>query len=167
MCGHESKPRGNHVASRRLVRTCRESLSLGLLVSSQGSHELQSVGLAPVVPQLVVDKHVEVTSQHQPLPVPGGHVEALVVAAGLTAHHNPDLPKWLKDKCVLSRCCNLYNSLPPALRRPLKQDEEPKLESFKTELDKWLVTIPDRPRIPSRPKVAESNSILHQKDYKL
>ena len=87
MCGHESKPRGNHVASRRLVRTCRESLSLGLMVSRQGSHELQSVGLAPVVPQLVVDKHVEVTSQHQPLPVPGGHVEALVVAAGLTANH--------------------------------------------------------------------------------
>ena len=86
---------------------------------------------------------------------------------GLTAHHNPDLPKWLKDKCVLSRCCDLYNSLPPALRRPIKQDDEPKLDSFKTELDKWLITIPDRPRIPSRAKVAESNSILHQKDYKL
>ena len=35
----------------------------------------------------MVDKDVEVTSEHDALPVPGGHVEAVIVPPGLAAHH--------------------------------------------------------------------------------
>ena len=85
---------------------------------------------------------------------------------GLSAHHNAELPKWLEDKCVLQKCCNLYNCLPPDLKRPIEEDEEPSLDKFKTALDKWLTTIPDRPDVPTRAKVSKSNSILHQIEYR-
>jgi hypothetical protein len=84
---------------------------------------------------------------------------------GLTARHNADLPKWLEGKCVLSKCCDLYNCLPPKLRRPLKADEDPKLDAFKTALDKWLSTIPDQPMTPGRFRPARTNSILDQLAY--
>ena len=84
---------------------------------------------------------------------------------GLTAHHNADLPKWLEGKCVLQKCCDLYNCLPPGLRRPLENDDEPNFDLFKSDLDKWLTTIPDQPTATRRFRPAQTNSILDQIDY--
>ena len=41
---------------------------------------------------LVVDRHMEVGLEHDPLPVPGRHVEAVVVPAGLTPDLHPPAP---------------------------------------------------------------------------
>ena len=79
--------------------------------------------------------------------------------------HGPAAPDWLADKSILQACCDLYNSLPRALRNTLKPEEKPCLATFKRLLDEWLVKIPDRPTASRRPKVAQSNSIMHQKEY--
>ncbi len=80
-------------------------------------------------------------------------------------HDGPTLPGWLESKSVLKTCCELYNSLPRALRATLKPEQEPSFANFKTVLDKWLTTIPDRPTSARRPRMAASNSIIHMKAY--
>ena len=54
---------------------------------------------------------------------------------------------------------NLFNSLP----RSLRNLRGCKVEKFKSELDRFLLTIPDEPRIRGYEKYcrAESNSLLH------
>ena len=84
----------------------------------------------------------------------------------ITVRCREDLPRWAAGKSVLKSCCDLYNSLPRALRRILGPNEYPILNTFKEGLDNWLVTIPDRPNSARRAKICQSNSILHQKEYK-
>ena len=78
----------------RLTLTCWQSLGLGLLVWRDGRHELETIRLTPVVPSLVVDDDMEVGLEHDPLPVPGGRVEAVVVPPALAPHLGgpPSLP---------------------------------------------------------------------------
>ena len=52
----------------------------------------------------------------------------------------------------------LYNSLPKYLR----DIESVKTEKFKSELDKFLDTIPDQPKMPNYATASGSNSILDQ-----
>ena len=52
----------------------------------------------------------------------------------------------------------LYNSLPKYLR----DIESVKTEKFKFELDKFLDTIPDQPKMPNYVTASGSNSILDQ-----
>ena len=52
----------------------------------------------------------------------------------------------------------LYNSLPKYLR----DIESVKTERFKFELDKFLDTIPDQPKMPNYVTASGSNSILDQ-----
>ena len=52
----------------------------------------------------------------------------------------------------------LYNSLPKYLR----DIESVKTEKFKFELDKFLNTIPDQPKMPNYVTASGSNSILDQ-----
>ena len=52
----------------------------------------------------------------------------------------------------------LYNSLPKYLR----DIENDKIEKFKFELDKFLDTIPDQPKMPNYVTASGSNSILDQ-----
>ena len=85
---------------------------------------------------------------------------------GLSAEHTSDLPGWLADKCILGKLCELYSLLPPALRRPVEEEDEPSVDKFKVQLDEWLTTIPDRPNVPSRDKIAASNSLVHQIEYR-
>ena len=86
----------------------------------------------------------------------------------ITVHHKTDtnLPKWIKDKSILSTCCNLYNSLPLELTLTLMYEAEPSLNAFKEKLDDWLIKIPDQPTIPTRHRPEQTNSILHQKVYR-
>ena len=52
----------------------------------------------------------------------------------------------------------LYNSLPKYLR----DIESVKTENFKFELDKFLDTIPDQPKMPNSVTASRSNGILDQ-----
>ena len=83
----------------------------------------------------------------------------------ITAHHNTNLPKWLHNKSILETCCNLFNILPPHLRRTLGKEEEPCLSSFKAKLDDWIARIPDQPMTPGRFRPARTNSLKHQAAY--
>ena len=85
---------------------------------------------------------------------------------GFTTHHESNPPAWLEDLSVLTTCCELYNLLPQALRQPLPADKEPFFPDFKEEVDKWLTTIPDQPSCPGRTKLASSNSLIHQFEYR-
>ena len=78
--------------------------------------------------------------------------------------HNADL--LLEDLSVFSTCCELYNLLPQVLCQPLPADKEPSFPDFKQEVDKWLTTIPDQPSCPGRTKLASSNSLIHQFEYR-
>ena len=86
----------------------------------------------------------------------------------MTAHHevSPDSPAWLKGKSVLQASCQLFNLLPQELRRSLGDDEEPCLETFKSQLDEWLTHIPDQPTVAGRFRPARTNSIVHQYEYR-
>ena len=84
----------------------------------------------------------------------------------LTAHHDTNLPTWLRNKSALENSCKLYNLLPPRLRRALTADEEPSKDKFKEELDKWLTRIPDQPTTTGRFRPASTNSLVHQIAYK-
>ena len=78
---------------------------------------------------------------------------------------SPTLPTDLKARSILAKCCTLYNCLPANLRRPDDGTHPPNYKKFKEDLDKWLATIPDQPTVPGRFRPAQTNSILHQKDY--
>ena len=86
----------------------------------------------------------------------------------ITVHHNAptNIPKWLKNKSILDWSCRLYNSLPLELRLPLDHSTKPSVATFKTKLDNWLITIPDQPTITTRMRPAQTNSIIHQKQYR-
>ena len=85
----------------------------------------------------------------------------------MTAHHNTNLPDWLKGYSVLERCCALYNAMPLHLRQLIPGDKEPSLDSFKPLLDEWLSKMPDQPGpVPPRCfRPAKSNSIFDQLEY--
>ena len=84
---------------------------------------------------------------------------------GITTHHPSNPPKWLRRCSPLESCCNLYNCIPPNLRQPVPENQEPCFAEFKKNVDDWLSKIPDRPACTTRPKFAQSNSILHQVKY--
>ena len=83
----------------------------------------------------------------------------------ILVQHGPSHPGWLEGKSVLHACCELYNSMPRALKMTLQPEVEPCFINFKKQVDEWLVKIPDRPTSARRPRIAKSNSILHMKDY--
>ena len=66
------------------------------------------------------------------------------------------------NKSILARCCKLYNTLPPTLRRTTTYIDTPKFEDFKQKLDNWLKRIPDQPYIQGKFRPAVTNSIVHQ-----
>ncbi len=85
----------------------------------------------------------------------------------MTAHHNTNLPDWLKGKSVLERCCDFYNAMPLHLRQLIPAEKEPSVDKFKPQLDEWLSKMPDQPGpVPhGRFRPARSNSILDQLEY--
>jgi len=102
-------------------------------------------------------------------PAQGIDLHGLNERTGITVIHHQQTTQStaIKSRSVLNKCCDLYNTLPASLRRPIEQGAEPKLLEFKMQLDRWLATIPDQPTIPGRIRAAPSNSILVQKDYTL
>lgn len=66
--------------------------------------------------------------------------------------------KTLKENAFAIRGPLLYNTLPRHLRDPNNRS----LESYKKDLDKFLWTIPDQPKLPHYHLRAESNSIIDQ-----
>ena len=85
---------------------------------------------------------------------------------GFTPKHNNNPPAWLDHCSVLSSCCKLYNCLPIELRQPVPADKEPNFPEFKKKVDEWLAKIPDQPSCSGRPKIAATNSILDQLQYR-
>ena len=81
-------------------------------------------------------------------------------------HHLPEGSR-LERYSILKRCCSLYNSIPSNLRTLQNQnpDQGPSLSHFKQSLDAWLQHIPDQPTIPGHIRLAQSNSIIHQKEF--
>ena len=65
--------------------------------------------------------------------------------------------KSLKENAFATRGPLLFNALPRQLR-----DLNTSPEQFKTQLDKFLWTIPDQPKLPHYTLRAASNSIIHQ-----
>lgn len=86
---------------------------------------------------------------------------------GLVPQHTDNPPRWLESCSILASSCALYNSLPASLRQPIHRNEEPNFPDFKRKVDEWLTSIPDQPTCSSRPKVAATNSILHQIQYRV
>ena len=86
---------------------------------------------------------------------------------GLAPQHTDNPPRWLESCSILASSCALYNSLPASLKQPIPPDEEPNFTDFKRKVDEWIVSIPDQPTCASRPKVAVTNSILHQIQYRV
>ena len=83
----------------------------------------------------------------------------------ITAHHDTELPDWLKNQSILQKCCDLFNLIPLHLREVRVDDEEPDFDAFKKEVDSWLEKVPDRPNCPRRPKLGKTNSLVHQVKY--
>ena len=106
-------------------------------------------------------------SLHDHHPAQGIHLQSYNERTGIMLGHiqAATLPTKLHTCSVLNKCCTLYNSLPPALRLLAQGDAEPNFEAFKTSLDNWLSSIPDQPYTAGSPRAAQSNSIVHQKNY--
>jgi hypothetical protein len=85
---------------------------------------------------------------------------------GFAPQHAANPPEWLENCSPLKSCCDLYNCLPVHLRQPIPADEEPSFDKFKKEVDEWISKIPDQPSCAGRPKIAASNSIIHQLQYR-
>ena len=71
---------------------------------------------------------------------------------------NRNLPQSLEENARTVFGPWLYNSLPKYLR----DVKSVKTEKFKFELDKFLDTTPDQPKIPNYVTASECNSILNQ-----
>ena len=67
----------------------------------------------------------------------------------------------LQENAITVFVLRLYNSLPKYLR----DIENVKTEKFKFELDKFLDTIPDQPKMPNYVTASGSNSVLDQLTY--
>ena len=57
----------------------------------------------------------------------------------------------------------LYNSIPNMLRR--KYENIDPVGTFKSQLDNFLMYVPDEPTVQGRVRRANSNSLIHQIDY--
>ena len=106
------------------------------------------------------------TIDHAAHPNQGIQIDAHI-RRGFTPIHNVNPPKWLENCSALKTCCDLYNCLPVQLRQPVPGDEFPDFGKFKKDVDLWLAKIPDQPSCDRRPKVAVTNSILHQLQYRI
>ena len=71
--------------------------------------------------------------------------------------------KNLKNHSFLYRAPTLYNKLPLSLKQIFNVRNP--LESFKSELDKYLFRIPDQPSVNGLTRAANSNSICDQVLY--
>ena len=106
-------------------------------------------------------------------------IQGLVPNPGLEPMHNsrtgthlriPNInsasPSWVKTLrrgSFTFRGSQLFNCLPIQLRQI---DPSQSLLSFKSTLDKLLATIPDQPTVTGLNRAAESNSLIHQMQYK-
>ena len=75
-----------------------------------------------------------------------------------SALFNIQQTETLQENAITVFGSRLYNSLPKYLR----DIESVKTEKFKFELDKFLDTIPDQPKMPNFVTASGSNSILDQ-----
>ena len=89
----------------------------------------------------------------------------------VTPKQNRKAEKWvqnIRNTSFFNIAPSLFNCLPTYLRN-IEIPETPTkehVEKYKKELDKYLWHIPDQPgSVKDKTRVAESNSILHQKDY--
>ena len=76
--------------------------------------------------------------------------------------------KKLAEHSLMYHGVRLYNLLPAQLRATISDEEQPSVDTFKRKLDELLWLIPDEPgqNKGNRVRAAESNSILHQFNYK-
>ena len=82
---------------------------------------------------------------------------------------NQTTPSWLrkaKNNSITHKGSQLFNILPTSLRQLLNYDDHPKLSNFKNALDKLLNTIPDQPTTVGLQRPAQTNSLVHQMQYR-
>ena len=63
-----------------------------------------------------------------------------------------------RESSLSVKGARIFNLLPVTIRNIDSEN----VETFKTELDKFLSLVPDQPTIPGHPRAAETNSLLHQ-----
>ena len=63
---------------------------------------------------------------------------------------------------MIYRSAKLFNVLPKEIRKNLKNDN---MNVIKSKLDNLLKNIPDQPSCAKLPKLAVSNSLIHQIDF--
>ena len=64
--------------------------------------------------------------------------------------------KRLKDNSFICKGPRLFNCLP----RRIRKKEYTETEQFKSDLDKFLKTVPDEPKVPGSRTISSSNSII-------
>lgn len=75
--------------------------------------------------------------------------------------------KTLKRDSFEIKGGRIFNLLPHTLRQPYHPDTKNAVEKFKNELDKFLWTIPDQPKVQGLGRPANSNSLIDQIYYKI
>ena len=109
-------------------------------------------------------------------PNPGLDLSTLVddPRTGITIAPKLDLraDSWVstvRGASFFNKAPQLFNIIPKELRQHkyLTNPTPKHIEEFKSELDKYLVTVPDEPTTDRLQRAAESNSILHQQAYRL
>ena len=63
-----------------------------------------------------------------------------------------------RESSLSVKGARIFNLLPVSIRNIDSEN----VESFKTELDKFISLVTDQPTIPGHPRAAETNSLLHQ-----
>ena len=76
--------------------------------------------------------------------------------------NSPASVRNARESSMQVQGARLFNSLP----RYIRDISTGSVESFKTELDGWLDSIPDQPTIPNMSRSAVTNSILDQINYR-
>ena len=73
----------------------------------------------------------------------------------------PAAVRKAREASLQVKGAKVFNCLPRGIRDIVTATPE----NFKSTLDNWLSTIPDKPNIPGRQRAAPSNSLLDQIQY--
>ena len=77
---------------------------------------------------------------------------------GKIVNSAPCSVKRAREASLQVKGARLFNLLPPEIRNIDSQN----VNTFKSQLDQFLASIPDQPTIPDRARAAASNSLLDQ-----
>ena len=73
----------------------------------------------------------------------------------------PAAVRRARESSLSVKGARIFNLLPVTIRNIDSEN----VQTFKTELDKFLSLVPDQPTIPGHARAAETNSLLHQINF--